>query len=429
MACRGRYYNVKRSTVSGGPYSIIAPAISGTNYTDSNLVRCQNYYYVVTLTNDGYESLPSAEAGAEIPGALPPQFTNTDVGLVGFPGSASYCNGQLNISGSGSDIWGTNDAFQFVYTYLPVSTNCDIRAQVLAIQNTSANAKVAVMIRESLAANSSHALTDVEPSAGIEFIWRNGTGASASSDVVAGAPPAWVRLTRTNNTFTAWYSADGNSWTVIGTSTINMPVGAYVGLAVCAHNNSALTTALIDKVSASFLPTNAAPVLNSISNQTVNVGQTVAFTASVTDTSTPPLTLTFTLLNGPSDATLTQTDATNVVFNWRPMAANADAAYPVGLAVADNGFPSQSATQNFSILVNPLTMPVMAAMGIYNGRFMLQVNGESGPDYAVEVSTDLFDWSTLLITNSPAMPWTWMDTNPATLPSEFYRIKAGPPLP
>ena len=72
------------------------------------------------------------------------------------------------------------------------------------------------MIRETLAANSSHAMADVEPSAGIEFIWRNGTGASADLRVVTGTAPNWVRLTRTNNTFTAYYSADGNTWTQIG---------------------------------------------------------------------------------------------------------------------------------------------------------------------------------------------------------------------
>jgi hypothetical protein len=36
---------------------------------------------------------------------------------------------------------------------------------------------------------------------------------------------------------------------------------------------------------------------------------------------------------------------------------------------------------------------------------------------------------TLFITNSPAMPFAWTDTNPATMPAQFYRIKAGPPLP
>ena len=52
------------------------------------------------------------------------------------------------------------------------------------------------------------------------------------------------------------------------------------------------------------LVSNTPPTLAAISNRTVNVGQTVAFTASATDTNQPPQTLTFTLLNGPTNATV-----------------------------------------------------------------------------------------------------------------------------
>jgi hypothetical protein len=40
----GANYNVKRSIVSGSSYSTIASSITGTNYTDSNVVTCQTYY-------------------------------------------------------------------------------------------------------------------------------------------------------------------------------------------------------------------------------------------------------------------------------------------------------------------------------------------------------------------------------------------------
>jgi hypothetical protein len=66
---------------------------------------------------------------------------------------------------------------------------------------------------------------------------------------------------------------------------------------------------------------------------------------------------------------------------------------------------------------------------VINGQLTLRLNGEIGPDYAVQISTNLLNWKTLLITNSPAMPWTWTDTNGTTLPAQFYRIKTGPPLP
>ena len=80
-------------------------------------------------------------------------------------------------------------------------------------------------------------------------------------------------------------------------------------------------------------------------------------------------------------------------------------------------------------MVNPLTQPAAASVVLKNGKLGFQVSGQTGPDYAVQVSSNLFDWSTLFTTNSPAMPFSWADTNTATLPAQFYRIQVGPPLP
>ncbi|MFZ0826186.1 MAG: putative Ig domain-containing protein [Verrucomicrobiia bacterium] len=171
---------------------------------------------------------------------------------------------------------------------------------------------------------------------------------------------------------------------------------------------------------------NTPPVLAPIGDQTVNVGQTVAFTASATDTDAPPQTLTFTLLSGPGSATLNPNTG---AFSWRPAVTDANTVNPISLMVADDGIPSLSATQSFTVTVNPLTLPIATSFTLNNGQFGFQVGGQVGPDYGVEVSTDLVNWSTLFITNSPLMPFSWVDTNAATLPAQFYRIKVGPPLP
>src|ERR1035437_1852710 len=173
-------------------------------------------------------------------------------------------------------------------------------------------------------------------------------------------------------------------------------------------------------------PTNTPPVLASIGNQTVNVGQTVAFTASVTDTDQPPQTLTFNLLTGPGNAAL---NTNSGAFSWRPLVTQAGTTNAFTLKVADNGSPSLSATQSFTVTVNPLAQLGLSSIGLSNGLIGFQVSGDIGPDYAVQGSTNLADWITLFVTNSPAMPFLWTDTNTATLPAQFYRIKAGSPLP
>src|SRR5208337_35275 len=104
---------------------------------------------------------------------------------------------------------------------------------------------------------------------------------------------------------------------------------------------------------------NTPPVLAAISNRTVNVGQTVAFTASATDTDSPPQTLTFALLAGATNATL---NTNSGAFLFRPLVTQANSANNFTLQVSDNGTPSMSATQSFAVTVNPLSVPGVSSL-------------------------------------------------------------------
>jgi hypothetical protein len=170
---------------------------------------------------------------------------------------------------------------------------------------------------------------------------------------------------------------------------------------------------------------NTPPLLSAVSNRTINVGVNLVITNSASDSDTPPQTLTFSLAHGPTNAAVV---SSNGVFTWRPLVTQANSTNPVTLVVTDNGTPNLSATQSFVVTVSPLTLPGIAS-SLSAAQFSLSVTGQTGPDYAVQTSTNLFDWTTLLITNSPAMPFSWSDTNSPTGPLRFYRIKTGPPLP
>lgn len=237
-------YSVKRSTASGGPYTTIATGITATNYTDT-LEWAVKHYYVVTALSGTGESPNSAEASVNPP--YPWQSQN--LGSVGVAGSVNFSNGVFSVGGSGADIWGTTDAFRFVY--LPVNGNCTVTARVLSVPNTDGWAKAGVMIRASLTANAANAFIAVSPGNGVTWQYRTSAGASTGNNATGALiAPYWVRLVRSGNTFTAYRSPDGATWTQQGSSqTISMGTTVYVGLAVTSHNNASLCTAAFDNVS------------------------------------------------------------------------------------------------------------------------------------------------------------------------------------
>jgi hypothetical protein len=117
------------------------------------------------------------------------------------------------------------------------------------------------------------------------------------------------------------------------------------------------------------------------------------------------------------------------VFTWRPDVTYSDTTNLITVSVVDDHIPSLGATQSFSVTVNALTPSTISNPVKTGNQLVFTVNGQNGPDYAVQASTNLTDWTSLLITNSPAMPFMWTNMDIGVEPMLFYRIKAGPPLP
>ena len=168
------------------------------------------------------------------------------------------------------------------------------------------------------------------------------------------------------------------------------------------------------------------PVLLPVATQTVDVGVAVNITNVASVSGSPDPSLNFTLLNGPTNATLTTANGTNGVFNWRPLVSQAGTTNLVEVVAADNQPPGLSATNSFILTVRPLAQPVLGPLAVSSGRFSLVVSGPQGPDYKLLMSTNLTGgWEVLYTTNSPATPVTLLDTN-SNDRARFYRIQLGP---
>jgi hypothetical protein len=169
--------------------------------------------------------------------------------------------------------------------------------------------------------------------------------------------------------------------------------------------------------------TNHPPALSPVSGKTINAGATLVLTNVAADPESPPQTLTFSLLSAPANAAL---NSSNGIFTWRPLVSQAGTTNLVSVAVADNGTPGMSATNNFNVTVNPLNQPALNSITVSNGQITLVADGTLGPDYTLLTSTDLVNWRVLFTTSSPALPVTLVDTNAVTNGMGFYRIGIGP---
>ncbi|HEX4346403.1 MAG TPA: phospholipase D-like domain-containing protein, partial [Vicinamibacterales bacterium] len=181
-------------------------------------------------------------------GPVPSPWTNQDIGSTGRQGSASYASGVFTVSGSGADIWGNTDAFQFVSQ--AQSGDGTIIARVSSEQNTSVYAKAGVMVRQSLTGGSAHVILDATPGGGIEFMTRSTTGGETTSVASATASfPVWLKLAITGSTVTGSISSNGTTWTTVGSTTTTMTASTNIGLIVTSHDTTKLNTSTFDNVS------------------------------------------------------------------------------------------------------------------------------------------------------------------------------------
>jgi len=177
---------------------------------------------------------------------------NLSLWFRGYPASvgsfAEGPTGTFTMTGSGADIWNQADEFHFAYKTL--SGVGSIVAKVVSVDNTNNWAKAGVMIRETLEPGSKHSMTVVTPAQGVSFQRRVETDSdSSNTDVTGLVAPYWVKIERDiAGNFTGYLSADGTTWTLIGTENIQMGANIYIGLAVTSHDAARTCQAVFTNV-------------------------------------------------------------------------------------------------------------------------------------------------------------------------------------
>jgi hypothetical protein len=356
-------------------------------------------------------------AGITVQGSMPPQFQTVDIGSVGLAGSVGFCRGQFSISGSGADIWNTADGFRFVYA--PLTGDGRIITRVKSVQKTDPWGKAGVMIRESLNASSSYAFALVSAGSGTTFQYRTNTAGSSWDAGGSAAPaPYWLQLSRTGNVFRAYSSPDGATWTQLGTNVVvTMASSVYAGLAVTAHNNSALNTSVFDNVTASSV-TNAPPTVSwMVPTNNSSFVQTKMVTLALRAQDLDGTVSNVAVFNGSNLlGTVSYGRADVYSLAWTNVASGN---HVLNAVATDNSGATNAFPATVSIIVRPLTLFTCSSPA--DGQFSLTFQGQNGQNYVLETSTNLTEWTPLL-TNAPSNGTVTFSTA-AVEPRRFYRAR------
>jgi hypothetical protein len=210
-------------TATVATYVDVAAGLAVTSH-DPNMLNTSTFDHVVLSSGPTYD---------------------VDIGDTGAAGSVVLTGNGFTVSGSGADIWGTQDAFNLFYEGLNGDGQMQIR--VTQLDNTDPFAKAGIMVRASTDPSAPFVIADVRPDGNLEFMQRSSTGAETTFLATTHVTfPVTFWVWRVGTTINAGYSLDGQSRSHLGTTTADLPVEALIGVAVTSHRRGVLASATFD---------------------------------------------------------------------------------------------------------------------------------------------------------------------------------------
>jgi len=231
----------------GGTLAIFSATPDGTQ---SNIVlsvgaMTDGATYTLTVNNltdlSGAANVIAANSQTTFSGSA---YALLPVGNPTPAGSQVPVGNGYNLTGGGADLGGTSDQFQFSYQLR--NGDFDFKVRLDSLSLADAWSEAGLVAREDLTPGSRSAAALATPSiSGAYFQTRATAGGNTS---LAGSfpvnyPDTWLRLKRAGNVFTGYAGFDGQNWTQLGTTTLSVPAGIYVGFAVSSHNTNLVATA------------------------------------------------------------------------------------------------------------------------------------------------------------------------------------------
>ncbi|QJW90333.1 TolB family protein [Spirosoma taeanense] len=164
-----------------------------------------------------------------------------DIGRVLHPGTATYTpkTQDYQLSGSGTNIWGTEDEFHFLWKRIKGDFIVYTRGQLIG-KGIDPHRKIGWMARASLEANAPQVSAAVHGDGltSLQFRRTAGGNTEENQSTINGADI--IQLERRGNTYTLRVAKFGEPFQVREVTDVNLGDEVYVGLFVSAHNKDAV---------------------------------------------------------------------------------------------------------------------------------------------------------------------------------------------
>jgi TolB protein len=178
-------------------------------------------------------------------------FTNQ--GSVGqtTPGSIAHydvAKGEYRVTGGGANVWGTSDAFYFVWK--KVSGDVTLTADVQWVGTSAAeHRKALLMVRQSLDPGSAYA-DAVSHGNGLTSLQFRGAANEQTYQVMTQVEgTVRLRIERKESRYTMYAGKPGEELKMLGpVEYVGMKEPVYVGIGICSHEAATLETAVFSNV-------------------------------------------------------------------------------------------------------------------------------------------------------------------------------------
>jgi hypothetical protein len=249
-------YTISRATAADGPFVVISTWDNNTRceFIDTDVKAGTQYFYSVAARNQAGTSAPCRAAMSATPadaGPLPAGWTLSEIGETvkdATAGFADVSGGTFVVRGCASGTGRSADAICFVNQAIAGGGDVTFTARISSVTwaRDGKAQKIGIMIRQSLDPDSAtfvmklgdvgtrQAGAGARQQAGGDISWKGGNDYTWI--------PAWFRLKRAGDTFTAYESSDGETWFQVSIAEIPMRGDYRVGLFVSSGADSTNTT-------------------------------------------------------------------------------------------------------------------------------------------------------------------------------------------